>query len=409
MDILTGKTLLFTDIHFGLKQNAVSRLNICVKVVKQMLEKIKEENIQNVIFGGDLYHERVSVNVNTLNVALKCMQAIAKHCKTYLVVGNHDAHYKNSVEVNSLNMFKDTKNITVVEKPTEIELNGSKMLLCPWLSDLSAYKKETYDFLVGHFDISSKFLIASYIEDNSKSLQASQSISDMIQQDDLLASQSSMQTATNDDFTEAVNSKKKASDLVGDFVEVVKRTGTIFSGHIHQHREFVAKRRKFIFIGSPYEQTRGDRGNDCGYYILDEKNKYKFIKTVGTPKHIELRMSKVIEAGIDKFDFSIVKGNILHKVYDCDVDRIADSKITQKITDYKPYDELIPDYEVSLNYNDGINLQNETIALIKKSKLEYIKNYIDNIDKAVLDEQEIDSVRLYKMLEEYYEKVTEQQ
>lgn len=138
-----------------------------------MLEKIKEENIQNVIFGGDLYHERVSVNVNTLNVALKCMQAVAKHCNTYLIVGNHDAHYKNSIEVNSLNMFKDTKNIHVIEKPTEVEINGSKMLLCPWLSDLSAYSKETYDFLVGHFDISSKFLIASYIEDNSKNLQAS--------------------------------------------------------------------------------------------------------------------------------------------------------------------------------------------------------------------------------------------
>lgn len=62
-----------------------------------------------------------------------------------------------------------------------------------------------------------------------------------------------MQTATNADFTEAVSSKKKSSDLVGDFIEVVKRSGTIFSGHIHQHREFVAKRRKFIFIGSPYE------------------------------------------------------------------------------------------------------------------------------------------------------------
>ncbi len=62
-----------------------------------------------------------------------------------------------------------------------------------------------------------------------------------------------------------------------------------------------------------------------------------------------------------------------------------------------------------MNYNNGVNLQNETIALIKKSKLEYIKNYIDNIDKAVLDEQEIDSTHLYKMLEEYYEKVTEQQ
>lgn len=39
-------------------------------------------------------------------------------------------------------------------------------------------------------------------------------------------------------------------------------------------------------------------------------------------------MSKVVDVGVDKFDFSIVKGNILHKVYDCDVDRIVDSKIT---------------------------------------------------------------------------------
>lgn len=82
----------------------------------------------------------------------------------------------------------------------------------------------------------------------------------------------------------------------------------------------MSKRRKFIFIGSPYEQTRGDRGNDCGFYVLDESNKYKFIKIDGLPKHIELKMSKILEAGIDKFDFSIVRGNIIHKVYDVDVD-----------------------------------------------------------------------------------------
>lgn len=66
------------------------------------------------MFAGDLYHERVSVNVNTLNIALKCVAAIAKHCKTYLIVGNHDSHYKNSVDVNSLNMFKDMENVTIV-------------------------------------------------------------------------------------------------------------------------------------------------------------------------------------------------------------------------------------------------------------------------------------------------------
>ena len=54
----------------------------------------------------------------------------------------------------------------------------------------------------------------------------------------------------------------------------------------------------------------------------------KFITIDDTPKHIELRMSEILDEGIDKFDFSIVKGNIVHRVYDVDVDRLADSKIS---------------------------------------------------------------------------------
>lgn len=49
------------------------------------------------------------------------------------------------------------------------------------------------------------------------------------------------------------------------------------------------------------------------------------------------------------------------------------------------------------------------MQLIKKSKLEYIKNYVSNIDKALLEEQQIDPDKLYSMLEEYYTKVIEQQ
>lgn len=409
MDILTGKTLVFTDIHFGLKQNAISRLNICVKVVKTMLDKIKTEDIKNVIFAGDLYHERVSVNVNTLNVALKCISAISKYCNTYLIVGNHDAHYKNSIDVNSLNMFKDMKNVHIIDTSTEIELNGQKILLCPWLADLSKYSTESFDMMFGHFDISAKYLIASYIEDNSKTIEATTDLSSQIYDNALLNSSSVAFSTTNADINSVIQNKSKSNDLIGSFIEIVKKTGTIFSGHIHQHREFVAKQRKFIFVGTPYEQTRGDRGNDCGYYLLDENNKYEFVKIDGTPKHIELRMSKILNIGIDKFDFSIVKGNIIHKIYDIDVDRVSDSKITQKIIDYKPYDELTPDYDVNINYGNDVKLQNESIELIKKSKLEYIKNYIDNIDKDVLKEQELDIAELYKTLEDYYTKIIEGQ
>lgn len=41
--------------------------------------------------------------------------------------------------------------------------------------------------------------------------------------------------------------------LLGNFIEIVKENGTIFAGHIHQHKEMTTKKRKFIFVGSPYQ------------------------------------------------------------------------------------------------------------------------------------------------------------
>lgn len=52
--------------------------------------------------------------------------------------------------------------------------------------------------------------------------------------------------------------------------------------------------------------------------------------------------------------------------------------------------------------------QNESISLIKKSKLDYIKNYISSIDDALLSEQKIDRDKLYGVLESYYKEVVEE-
>lgn len=56
-----------------------------------------------------------------------------------MICGNHDSFLKNSTDVNSLNMFRDTPNVVVVDKPAEILLNGQACLLVPWLTDLSKY------------------------------------------------------------------------------------------------------------------------------------------------------------------------------------------------------------------------------------------------------------------------------
>ena len=393
MENINGKVLIFTDLHLGLKSASKSRLAICVNVIKEIIKYIKENAVKTIIFCGDWNHVRVSTENNVLNVSYKLMQALAKHAKVYCLLGNHDLYLKNSVDVNSLVIFKDIANVQIVDKTLPVSINNNLSLLVPWLGDLGSYEKGFYDMLFGHFDVSHQYLVKSYIEDHSGNNSVSDKVANELMHDDLLKTSGSIQ--------------QNAGDYIGDFVEVVKNNGTIFSGHIHGRREFLAKGRKFILVGDPYQQNLGERDNSCGFYVLDEQNNYSFHEITSTPKHVQLRMSQIIEK-FESFDFSIVKGNIIHKIYDVEVDRIMDAKISQKINDWHPYEELLPDYEVDLMMNNEIKLQNESIEMIKKSKLDYVRNYIKNIDPAVLKEQELDVDKLYTVLEEYYNHVTEE-
>lgn len=393
MENINGKVLVFTDLHLGLKSASKSRLAICINVVKDIIKHIKENDIKTVIFCGDWNHVRVSTENNVLNVSYKLISALAKHARVILIVGNHDAYMKNSVDINSLVVFNNISNVEVVSSVETTSINGNSTLLVPWLGDLTVQPKESYDMIFGHFDVSHQYLVKSYIEDHSGKITTSDNIINDLQHNNLLMSSENIQ--------------KNAGDYVGDFIEVVKRNGVIFSGHIHGHREFLAKGRQFIMVGSPYQQNLGEKNNSCGFYVINNDNSYEFHEITSVPKHIELQMSQIAK-DIEAFDFSIIKGNIVHKIYDIDVNRADDVKISQKINDWHPYEELLPDYDVDLTTNSEIKMQNESIELIKKSKLDYIKSYIQNIDAQVLKDQDLDSDKLFAVLEEYYNAVAEE-
>lgn len=46
----------------------------------------------------------------------------------------------------------------------------------------------------------------------------------------------------------------------------------------------------------------------------------------------------------------------------------------------KPYEELLPDYEVELKSDADDHLVNESVELLKKSKMQYIESYVNSID-----------------------------
>ena len=56
MERLIGKTLVFTDQHFGVKGNSPLRQKIGAMAVKCMLDAISRDSIDNIIFCGDYFH-----------------------------------------------------------------------------------------------------------------------------------------------------------------------------------------------------------------------------------------------------------------------------------------------------------------------------------------------------------------
>ena len=381
METISGKVLVFTDLHIGLKGAQKNRLAICARVVKKIIDYTVANGIGTILFLGDWNHTRVSTENNALNVSYRLMQALAKVAKVYAILGNHDIYMKNSLDINSLVIFKDLANVVLVDKVMEASINGNKSLLIPWLGDLTAYDKESQDMLFGHFDISSKFLIKSYVADN-----AAKGVSEELGKE-----------------LSADKDLGSVGDLVGDFVDVAKKTGKIFSGHIHGHKEFLSKGRWFSFVGSPYQQNLGELGCKCGFYVIDEANNAKFVELEGIPKHVEVRVSQMLK---DDFDFSCIKGNIVHKIYDVDIEATDDAKLSQKINDQQPYEELMPDYEVALKDTPTTEITDESIALIKKSKMEYVKRYVENIDKKTLEAEGLEADKLIAVLEEHYDMVT---
>ena len=390
MEQLTGKTLVFTDHHFGVKGNSPSRQKIGAMAIKDILDAISAYSIKNIIFCGDYFHQRNALTVDTLNIAYRCLQALAKKCNVYMVLGNHDLFNKNSTDINSINIFRDNASIIVVDSPTEVSMNGKHALLVPWLSDLSRYSNGQFDFMFGHFDISSKFLIANYAQEHSRKVRTTGIASKEIDNDGLLDSSRSISCSPE--------------QYLGSFIDLVHENGTIFAGHIHQHKEMTVHKRKFIFVGTPYEQNLGDIGCKCGFYVIDEDGSYKFVENANLPKHVQFICSKVKEAGIDNYDFSLAKENIVQKVYDIDISMEDDLKINQKIASFKPYEELLPDYQVALDFakEDISSAQGNLVNMLKKSKLDYVKSYIEQLDNAALEADGIDKAKLFSIMNKYY-------
>ena len=376
---LVGKSLVFTDLHVGISNDKPSRQRIAENVIDEIIGHIEMDGIKQVFFLGDLFHQRTSIEVTSLNVANDLVRKLASTCEVFLLQGNHDLYEKYNSIITSLNIF-DLHNVNIVSVPTEVKLNGQNVLLVPWLCGTTLQEhiskgglSDKYDIMMGHFDIGYsgdiRYKGQKYVDAYKSGSQ-------------------------NFSFQEDGN-------IISEILHHTKDYSTIYMGHIHDHETLTYANRTWNIVGSPQYQVHDmkrlpDEKKMHGYYILDSENKESFHESVSVPKFVTLYASDMVKGIVDE---SKLKGAIVRRCYDVVLTDEQRSKMDNIVTDAGVYEEDSSVFVLGVSEEGNSPEQVDEDMGIVVDKFDYIQKQIDKIDHPA-----VDNAKLIEMMKEYYDR-----
>ena len=149
---LFKNVMVFTDIHFGLKNNSGEHNRDCLDFVEWMIEEAKKKDCKTCIFMGDWSHHRSNINLLTLDYSMRALRKLNSYFdKTYILVGNHDLFYRESRDVHAMIIAEEFTNIELIDTPMVID----NVAFVPWLveEEWKNVSKMKAKYLFGHLEL----------------------------------------------------------------------------------------------------------------------------------------------------------------------------------------------------------------------------------------------------------------
>jgi len=130
-----NKIALVTDQHFGARNDNQKVADFQEKFYKDIFfPYLDEHGIDTVVDLGDTFDRRKFINFYSLDRAKKMFftPLQERNINLHVLVGNHDSFYKNTLEINSINLLAEQySNITTYQEPQE----WNSILMVPWICD----------------------------------------------------------------------------------------------------------------------------------------------------------------------------------------------------------------------------------------------------------------------------------
>jgi len=147
-----SKTVVFTDIHYGMRNNSRDHNAACENFVKWMIGQAEEWGTKTCIFAGDWHHVRSAINISTLNYSVSGLKLLNDYFDDVVfLLGNHDLFYRDKYEIHSIPYIDQFPNIHLIDKITEI----GDVAFVPWLvgDEWKAVPKIKSPYMFGHFEL----------------------------------------------------------------------------------------------------------------------------------------------------------------------------------------------------------------------------------------------------------------
>jgi len=157
------KVAIITDQHFGARNDSIQFLDYYEKFYTEtFFPIIDSERIDTVLILGDTFDRRKYVNFYSLKRAKEMFfdGLIERGIDVHMLAGNHDTYFKNTNDVNSVDLLlREYGNINVIDHPAEIFVGPHKICMMPWIcpenfdDSMQMLKETDASICMGHFEI----------------------------------------------------------------------------------------------------------------------------------------------------------------------------------------------------------------------------------------------------------------
>ena len=221
------KIAIITDQHFGCRKNSKHFHEYFLKFYNDIFfPTIEKEGITTIMDMGDTFDSRKGVDFSSLAWAkdhyFDRLQQMG--CEVHTIVGNHTAYYKNTNNVNAVDLLlREYENIKIYSEATDIKIDNLDILLIPWINcenekmTLDTIDKSKPKVVMGHLECKGFRIHRGFIMEH------------------------------------------------GTDVKVFDKFDRVYSGHYHTRSDD----GKIFYLGNPYEMYWNDCYDTRGFHLFD--------------------------------------------------------------------------------------------------------------------------------------------